>query len=142
MKKMLLLIAMIPLLIGCGKNTSQSESSKEYETTMTLFIDEQQMNITWEDNSSTQALDELGELTIEMHRYGGFEQVGSIGHTLPSDDKEITTSYGDVVLYSSNQLVIFYGSNTWAYTKLGHINMSQSELTSLLDKENVTVLIK
>ena len=60
--------------------------------------------------------------------YGGFEQVGSIGSTLPSADTRITTNPGDIVLYSSNQIVLFYDSNTWSYTKLGHINLSKSEL--------------
>ena len=77
-----------------------------------------------------------------MSRYGGFEQVGSIGTTLPSNDVQMTTSPGDIVLYSSNQLVVFYGSNSWAYTKLGHIeNMSEEELTELLSNSDVTIKI-
>lgn len=74
-----------------------------------------------------------------MSMYGGFEQVGSIGSTLPSYDTRITTSPGDIVLYSSNQIVIFYDSNTWSYTKLGHINLSKSELTDLLGDEDVVI---
>ena len=74
-----------------------------------------------------------------MNKYGGFEQVGSIGKTLPSNDINITTNPGDIVLYSSNQIVIFYGSNTWAYTKLGHINLSKDELENLLSNSNVTI---
>lgn len=34
-----------------------------------------------------------------MIKYGGFEQVGSIGFTLPSVDTIITTNLGDIVLY-------------------------------------------
>ena len=29
--------------------------------------------------------------------------------------------------------MIFYGSNTWEYTKLGHINLSEEELKKLED---------
>jgi intein-encoded DNA endonuclease-like protein len=76
-----------------------------------------------------------------MSKYGGFEQVGSIGSTLPSSDTRITTSPGDIVLYSSNQVVIFYESNTWSYTKLGHINLSKSELKDLLGDENVVITL-
>lgn len=54
----------------------------------------------------------------------------------------ITAEPGDIVLYSSNQIVIFFGSNTWEYTKLGHINMADSELDNLLNKEDVTLNIK
>ena len=95
------------------------------------------------DNDSVKALKNLAKdgLTINMSKYGGFEQVGSIGSTLPSSDTRITTNPGDIVLYSSNQIVIFYDSNTWSYTKLGHINLSKSELTDLFGDEDVVINI-
>ena len=47
---------------------------------------------------------------------------------------------GDIVLYSGNQLVILFGSNSWSYTKLGHIKgMSADELAVLLDKEQTVI---
>ena len=64
-----------------------------------------------------------------------------IGTTISSNDKRITTSPGDIVLYSSNQIVLFYGSNTWEYTRLGHINLSEDELVKLLDKPTVNILL-
>lgn len=151
MKK--LLIAVIPLLLltGCTPKESSNNpsmplenetTSEESENEMVLSIDGQKQNITWENNPSVKALDDLGELVVSMHRYGGFEQVGSIGHTITSNDVQMTTNPGDIVLYSSNQLVIFFGSNSWAYTKLGHINLNQNELKTLLDKPNVEVTIK
>ena len=36
---------------------------------------------------------------------------------------------GDIVLYSGDQIVIFYGSNSWAYTRLGHVDLTQEEMT-------------
>ena len=81
-------------------------------------------------------------LTIQMSMYGGFEQVGSIGTRLPSNDTQTTTSAGDIVLYSSNQIVVFYGSNSWAYTKLGHItDQDAAGMASLLSNGNVTITI-
>ena len=149
MKKLLMLLPLI-MLVGCTSNENQSNSGttsnetseKMEDTSMVLKVDNTELDITWEDNDSVKALDELGELSISMHRYGGFEQVGSIGHTLVSNDIQMTTNPGDIVLYSSNQLVIFFGSNSWSYTKLGHINMNQNELNDLLNKESVTVTIK
>ena len=148
MKKLLMLLPLI-MLVGCTSNENQSSSGttsnetseKMEDTSMVLKVDNTELDITWEDNDSVKALDELGELSISMHRYGGFEQVGSIGHTLVSNDIQMTTNPGDIVLYSSNQLVLFFGSNSWSYTKLGHINMNQNELNELLDKENVIVTI-
>ena len=110
---------------------------------LTLKIDDIEVDVIWTDNDSVKALKNLAKdgLTINMSKYGGFEQVGSIGSTLPSSDTRITTSPGDIVLYSSNQIVIFYDSNTWSYTKLGHINLSKSELTDLLGDEDVVITI-
>ena len=152
----LLVLSLIPIfLVGCHKNESQNIYSEEIsatsglssgdeteEETMKLFIDNNEVNISWEINRSVEALKNIKPLNINMHRYGGFEQVGPIGQNIVSDDIDMTTVPGDVVLYSSNQIVIFFGSNSWDYTKLGHINMSNEELNSLLNKENVVIDIK
>lgn len=79
-------------------------------------------------------------LTIELHRYGGFEQVGSLGSTIKSNDSSITTNAGDICLYQSNQIVFFYGSNTLSYTKLGHINLTKTELVELLGEEDAVTI--
>ena len=60
---------------------------------------------------------------------------------MPSSDTRITTIPEDIVLYSSNQIVLFYDSNTWSYTKLGHIILSKSELTDLLGDEDVVITL-
>ena len=143
-------------LLGCSNNnnnlndldkTNETESQKntdEMDSEENIFamkIDDIVVDITWEKNDSVNELMEYAKngITISMHQYGGFEQVGSIGKTITSNDSQITTKPGDVVLYSSNQIVIFFGTNSWSYTKLGHINMNQSELNSLLNKSNVTL---
>ncbi len=64
---------------------------------------------------------EEGPLTLELSAYGGFEQVGALGTTLPASDSRITTTAGDIVLYQADQIVLFYGSNTWSYTRLGRV---------------------
>ena len=81
-------------------------------------------------------------LTIQMSMYGGFEQVGSIGTSLPRNDAQTTTQAGDIVLYSGDQIVVFYGSNSWAYTRLGHItDKTAAQMKDLLGNENVTIVI-
>ena len=97
---------------------------------------------TYEGNESVEALKELCPLTVKMSMYGGFEQVGFLGRSLPGRDEQITTGYGDIVLYSGSQLVVFYGSNSWAYTRLGHIDMTQEELTELLGHGDVEITIE
>ena len=117
----------------------------EAEKSLKMKIDDTAVEVEWEDNESVAALRELCKtepITIQMSKYGGFEQVGGIGKSLPRNDVNITTSPGDVILYSGSQLVVFYGSNQWAYTRLGHIiGKTQSELSELLGVGNVTITI-
>ena len=125
---------------------SSEDEMEVRETAMTMTIGDTKVNVAWEDNSSVDALKELvssGPLSIKMSMYGGFEQVGSIGQSLPREDKQTTTSSGDIVLYSGNQMVVFYGSNSWSYTRLGHIiDKDDSETESLLSKGDVTITLK
>ena len=113
---------------------------------MIMEIGNTKVHVDWEENESVEALRKLVSkepLTIRMSMYGGFEQVGPIGQELPRDDKKITTEAGDIVLYSGNQLVVFYGSNSWDYTRLGAISdKSKKELTELLGNGDVTITIK
>ena len=122
--------------------TDENVDEVEETDAMKLKIDGIEVPVTWEENSSVEALKEMSPLTVEMSMYGGFEQVGSIGKSIAKDDKQITTNYGDIVLYSGNRIVIFYGSNSWAYTRLGHIDMSQEELTDMLGSKDVTVTLE
>jgi hypothetical protein len=110
-----------------------------------MMIGNTAVAVDWENNESVEALKAQCEnepLVIQMSMYGGFEQVGPIGSKLPSNDAQTTTSAGDIVLYSSNQIVVFYGSNSWAYTKLGHItDQDASGMAGLLSNGNVTITI-
>ena len=110
-----------------------------------LSIGSENVTVAWEDNETVDALKELVRsepLTIDMSMYGGFEQVGSVGTDLPRNDVQTTTQAGDIVLYSGNQIVVFYGSNSWAYTRLGHItDKDASELTELLGNGDVTITL-
>ena len=114
-------------------------------TEMKMLINNTPVTVEWEDNEAVEALKEAvkeNPLVIHMSMYGGFEQVGSLGMSLPRNDTRITTSPGDVILYSGNQMVVFYGSNTWAYTRLGHItDQTQQELKQLLSNGNVTITL-
>ena len=57
-------------------------------------------------------------------------------------DEQITTEPGDIMLYSGNQIVIFYDSNSWAYTPIGHIDASAEELEKFLSGDEDEVIIR
>lgn len=73
-----------------------------------------------------------------MHDYAGFEKAGPLGTNLPTSNVQTTTHAGDIVLYQGNQIVIFYGSNSWSYTRLGKID-DLSGWEDALGSENVIV---
>ena len=123
--------------------TEETTTVTEAERSMTLKIGEREVQVTWEDNASVEDLKKLAssDLTIKMSMYGGFEQVGSIGQAITRDDKQTTTEPGDIVLYSGDQIVMFYGSNSWSYTRLGKINLTEKELKDLLGNGDVTITL-
>ena len=115
------------------------------ERILTMKIGDKNAAVDWEENESVAALRDLVSekpLTIQMSMYGGFEQVGPIRTSLPRNDVQTTTSAGDIVLYSGNQIVVFYGSNSWAYTRLGHItDQSAEEMAQLLGNGDVRITL-
>ena len=117
------------------------ESIKE-EASMNLYIDNQKLDVTWENNDSVKALKEIMPLTINMHEYGGFEQTGLIGQSITRNDSQMNVVPGDIVLYNGNQISAFYANSSWSYTRLGHINLSNDALNTLLNKDAVTFLLK
>ena len=120
------------------ENKTADEENNDMEDSMRLLIGEKEVPVTWEENASVEALKKLCPATIQMSMYGGFEQVGSIGQSIVRNDKQTKTSYGDIVLYSGDQIVIFYGSNSWSYTRLDHIDLTQQEMQDLLGGGDVS----
>lgn len=92
--------------------------------TFYLTVEEVTFPATFADNQGAEALADLltdGPLTLSLEDYGGFEKVGSLGQSLPTSNTHMSTQSGDIVLYQGNQIVLFYGSNSWSYTPLGQV---------------------
>lgn len=84
---------------------SEPDPAAGEETMIYAHIGDKTLTIKPESNSSARAFVELlqsGGLTVDMHDYGGFEKVGPLGTTLPTNDERITTEPGDVILYQGN----------------------------------------
>ena len=79
-------------------------------------------------------------MTIGMSDYGNMEKMGPIGKDLPTNDEEITTKAGDLILYQGNSLVIYYDENSWNFTRLGKIEgVTGEELLDAFGDGDVTV---
>ncbi len=115
------------------------------QSKITLSTSNGSMTATLSDTEAARELAELlsnGPLTIEMSDYGGFEKVGTLPQSFTTSNRQITTSPGDIMLYQGNNMVIFYGSNSWSYTPLGKIdNATTDNLRQFLGNGNVTLTI-
>lgn len=159
----LLFLPLLLLFVGCSSNSTitNSPSTTNPETPpqteepsastnddvdakyMYATINNTVLEIKLENNSSAEAMLEKlksGDVIVAMHDYGNFEKVGSLGFSLPRNDTNITTIPGYVILYQGNQITIYYDENTWNFTKLGHIDITQSELKTILCDGDVEVV--
>jgi hypothetical protein len=117
---------------------------QELQDTIKIVVNETELIVNLEDNRTKKALLEKlddGDIIINAQDYSNFEKVGDLGFNLPRSDKYIKTEPGDVILYSGNQIVLFYGTNTWNYTKIGKINITGDELKSILGDGDITYTI-
>lgn len=96
-----------------------------------------------EDNSSAEAFLALLQehpITVQMSDYAGMEKVGPLGTNLPRNDTQISVGAGDVILYQGNQITIYYGTNSWSFTKLAVIEgVTKESLLEVLGTGDVEV---
>ena len=159
MKRLLTFLISIFLLAStaCANGSRGIKSSDKGELSdmkisiqITSDSGKSELTATLVDNSSAVAFYELlkkGPLTVDMHDYGSFEKVGSLGTSLPRNDTQITTTAGDIILYQGNQITIYYDTNSWNFTRLGKVvstssttSITQAELKKILGKGNVTAV--
>ena len=105
-------------------------------TEIKISVSGKSLPVKIEDNAATKALVAAlreSPITYEADDYGGFEKVGALGRSLPTSNAQISTQPGDVILYSGNQIVLFYGTNSWSYTRIGKMDYGTlDELKSFL----------
>ena len=121
------------------------ESETQEATKMNLQIGDTTLTATLADNSSARALAELlkkGPLTLSLEDYAGMEKVGPLGTALPQNNERMVTAPGDIILYQGSSFVIYYGTNSWSLTRLGHIDdADEDQLCELLGDGAVTVTL-
>ena len=121
-------------MVSCSANSQVKLYLTANEVTKTATLCE---------NEATAELISLLEkdpITISMTENGGFEKVGNLPKSLTTSDVRQTAQSGDIMLYIGNVMCIFYGSNTWAYTKLGTMdNMTSFEIKEFLTGNPINV---
>jgi hypothetical protein len=128
----LVLIIFLTGVITCSAAGAEDMSDDIVKVT----VNNSTFDVKLENNSATRELVNRlhdGNITIKAKEYGGFEKVGDLGFSLPTSDENVNTSPGDIVLYQSNQISLFYDSHSWSYTKIGKIqNVTSDELVNIL----------
>ena len=131
--KYIIIIILITIFFG-GFLIFKKEGNEDMH--IKLLINNEKLDVSLVDNSTTRKLRDIlkeQDIIIKAQDYGNFEKVGEINFELPTNDQKITTSYGDIVLYNGTLVSLFYNSNTWEYTRIGHIdNITQQELINIL----------
>ena len=132
-----------PVSSGSGSNTSDVMEVSQME--IIIDVNGNKLTASLADSTAAKELAEklkAGSVTVTLNEYGGFEKVGDLPWSLTKSDKQVSTEPGDIMLYQGDQMTIFYNSNSWSYTKLGHIeNTTQEELESLFGEGDVTVTL-
>ena len=139
------LILMSLLMVCCTKN----DEAKAQTMTQKLYItiDGQTQAVTLVNNQATKTLVEKlqqAPVTVTLSSSGGFEIWGALGFSLPTSNEQINAQPGDVILYNGSNICIFYGTNSWSYTRLGKIDgLSESQLRTFLKagESNISVIL-
>ena len=133
-KALMIMFAM--LMCSCADKSNDAVAQTTLPQKMYITIDGVSQPVTLYNNAATQALVaklEEGPVTVTLNSSGGFEIWGALGFSLPTSNEQITAQPGDVILYNGSNICLMYGSNSWSYTRLGHIDaLSESELRSFL----------
>lgn len=125
-----------------AKSTISTVENAQY---IKLKVNGHTLDVKLNNNKATKALVEKlkkGDVKVNAKEYGGFEKVGDLGFSLPADDKYVSTSAGDIVLYGGDQISIFYNSNSWDYTRIGKVQkVTSNELRDILGSGNVILVL-
>ena len=143
-RNLLLLTAF--MLCSCSR-----EENEVMAQTMTqklyITIDGMTKTATMVDNAATQELVarlQLAPVKVTLNSSGGFEIWGALGFSLTTSNVQVNAQLGDIVLYNGSNICMFYGTNSWSYTRLGHIDgLSESELRTFLKagESNISVTL-
>ena len=132
--KKIIIILLILLTTGCSfkanltineSTQSKIESSSEVETSMKIKILEEEYIVDLENNETVSELINMLPLDLEMNELNGNEKYVYLDNNLPTNSVSVKhINKGDVMLFGSNCLVIFYESfdTPYSYTKIGHID--------------------
>ncbi len=106
-------------------STADTASVQPEELRMWMTVGERRFAITLDDNAAARAFAKLLPLTLDMSELNGNEKTVGLPKALPTNARRPgTIRNGDLMLYGSNTLVVFYVTfdSAYAYTRLGRVD--------------------
>ena len=150
MKLFFVFLFLVVSLISCAscfKTSSPSDSSNNINpngSKMKLKIGNSTFSVTLYDNATVTAFKSLLSLTVNMVELNGNEKYADLSRKLPTNASNPgTIRNGDLMLYGSSTVVLFYKTfpTTYSYTKLGRMD-DATGLVAALGAGNVTVMFE
>ncbi len=121
-----------------------SSQAQESLPDLTILVGDQTFSATLQDNSTTRALAQRLPLVMTMAEMNGNEKYYYLTEDLPSASEQVgQIQAGDLMLYGSDCLVIFYASfpTSYHYTRLGRVDDPHG-LAAALGRGNVEVTFR
>jgi len=143
----LFLVVSLMSCASCFKTSSPSDSSNNINpngSKMKLKIGNSTFSVTLYDNATVTAFKSLLPLTVNMVELNGNEKYADLSRKLPTNASNPgTIRNGDLMLYGSSTVVLFYKTfpTTYSYTKLGRMD-DATGLVAALGAGNVTVMFE
>ena len=149
MKQILSILA--AMLVTCctsdGEAKAENNVTNNMNQTLYITIGGVTKTATLVDNAATRELVarlQSAPIAVTLNSSGGFEIWGSLGFSLPTSNEQVNAQPGDIVLYNGSNICMFYGTNSWSYTRLGKIDgLTESELRTFLKagESNISVTL-
>ena len=145
MKRIAVFLLATAMLAGCSKE-SVVMAQGNMEQKLYVTIGGVTKSATLVDNKAAQELVarlQEADVTVTLNTSGGFEIWGALGFSLTTSNEQIKAQPGDIILYNGSNICMFYGSNSWSYTRLGRFDgMTESELKTFLKAGESDISVK
>ena len=125
-----------------AQDAGRTSASTPEEARMWMTVGERRFAITLADTDAARVFAAQLPLTLDMAELNGNEKHADLSQALPTDASRPGTIHnGDLMLYGSNTVVVFYETfrSSYAYTRLGRVE-DPSDLSRVLGRRSSRVI--
>ena len=141
MKKLIIFLFMVLITSSACADDNAGNNNQMENTSVIITVNGKEFNAVFYNNETANAFINMMPLTLNMSELNGNEKYYNLSTTLPVNSERVgSIKKGDIMLYGSNCIVIFYESfnTSYSYTKIGYIENTEN-LSSALGSGSVSV---